>query len=104
MNDYDVKIPNFTFYGGRKQATTKFRLQLGVTVHEFMLISICQCLCHTMKVSWSHGFIRIDLQKRVRRHHLRGILNSPARAVCEPIDRVHSMKNISTVLEKRFHS
>ena len=26
LNDYDVKIPNFTFYGGRKQATTKFPL------------------------------------------------------------------------------
>ena len=26
-------------------------LQLGVAVHEFMLISICQCLCHIMKVS-----------------------------------------------------
>ena len=24
QHDYDVKIPNFTFYGGRKQATTKF--------------------------------------------------------------------------------
>ena len=34
-----------------------FGLQLGVTVHEFMLISICQCLCHIMKVSWNHGFI-----------------------------------------------
>ena len=33
------------------------RLLLGVTVHEFMLISICQCLCHLMIVSWSHGFI-----------------------------------------------
>ena len=22
--DYDVKMPNFAFYGGRKQATTKF--------------------------------------------------------------------------------
>ena len=22
LHDYDVKIPNFTFYGGRKQATT----------------------------------------------------------------------------------
>ena len=33
------------------------RLLLGVTVHEFMLISICQCLCHIMIVSWSHGFI-----------------------------------------------
>ena len=31
-------------------------LLLGVTVHEFMLISICQCLCHIMKVSWSHSF------------------------------------------------
>ena len=32
-------------------------LLLGVTVHEFMLISICQCLCHIMIVSWSHDFI-----------------------------------------------
>ena len=32
-------------------------LLLGVTVHEFMLISICQCLCHIIIVSWSHGFI-----------------------------------------------
>ena len=30
-------------------------LQLGVTVHEFILISICQCLCHIMKVSWFRG-------------------------------------------------
>ena len=22
LHDYDVKMPNFTFYGGRKQATT----------------------------------------------------------------------------------
>ena len=24
LHDYDVKIPNFPFYGGRKQTTTKF--------------------------------------------------------------------------------
>ena len=24
LNDYDVKFPNWTFHGGRKQATTKF--------------------------------------------------------------------------------
>ena len=24
LHDYDVKMPNFAFYGGRKQATTKF--------------------------------------------------------------------------------
>ena len=24
LHDYDVKIPNFVFYGGRKQAMTKF--------------------------------------------------------------------------------
>ena len=24
LQDYDVKMPNFSFYGGRKQATTKF--------------------------------------------------------------------------------
>ena len=24
LHDYDAKMPHFTFYGGRKQATTKF--------------------------------------------------------------------------------
>ena len=24
LHDYDVKMPNFAFYGGREQATTKF--------------------------------------------------------------------------------
>ena len=24
LHDYDVKMPNFVFYGGRKQAMTKF--------------------------------------------------------------------------------
>ena len=24
LHDYDVKMPNFAFYGGRKQATAKF--------------------------------------------------------------------------------
>ena len=24
LHDYDVKMPNFAFYGGRKQATRKF--------------------------------------------------------------------------------
>ena len=24
LHDYDVKMPNFAFHGGRKQATTKF--------------------------------------------------------------------------------
>ena len=24
LHEYDVKMPNFAFYGGRKQATTKF--------------------------------------------------------------------------------
>ena len=26
LHDYDVKMPNFALYGGRKQATTKFYL------------------------------------------------------------------------------
>ena len=46
------------------------RLQLGVTVHEFMLITICQCLCHIMKVSWSHGFIGFVV------HRFRGVMES----------------------------
>jgi len=24
LHDYDVNLPNFAFYGGRKQSTTKF--------------------------------------------------------------------------------
>ena len=28
LNDYNVKMPNFTFYGGRQQATTKFSCSL----------------------------------------------------------------------------
>ena len=24
LHDYDVQMPNFSFYGGQKQATTKF--------------------------------------------------------------------------------
>ena len=37
-------------------ASYLFRLLLGVTVHEFMLISICQCLCHNDSImeSWFH--------------------------------------------------
>ena len=28
VHDYDVKMPNFAFYGGRKQATTKLYFSL----------------------------------------------------------------------------
>jgi len=28
LHDYDVKMPNFTFYGGRRQSTTKFSFSL----------------------------------------------------------------------------
>ena len=39
LHDYDVKMPNFTFYGVRKQATTKFillfALELGYGPLEF---------------------------------------------------------------------
>ena len=49
------------------------RLQLGVTVHEFMLISICQCLCHIMKVSWSQGFIGFVVSIVSWFHKFRGV-------------------------------
>ena len=49
------------------------RLQLSVTVHEFMLISICQCLCHIMKVSWSHGFIGFLVSIVSWFHRFRGV-------------------------------
>ena len=36
LHDDDVKMPNFTLYGGRKQATTKFSLsELGFGPKEF---------------------------------------------------------------------
>ena len=28
LHDYDVNLPNFTLYAGRKQATTKFHFSL----------------------------------------------------------------------------
>ena len=49
------------------------RLQLGVTVHEFMLISICQCLCHKMIVSWSHGFKGLMVSMVSWFHRFRGV-------------------------------
>ena len=41
---------------GRDSEALQCGLQLGVTVHEFMLISICQCLCHNDSImeSWFH--------------------------------------------------
>ena len=49
------------------------RLQLGVTVHEFMLISICQCLCHLMIVSWSHVFVGFVVSVVSWFHRFRGV-------------------------------
>ena len=55
------------------QNTYAGRLQLGVTVHEFMLISICQCLCHIMIVSWSHGFKGLMVSMVSWFHRFRGV-------------------------------
>ena len=54
----------------RKQ---KMWLLLGVTVYEFMLISICQCLCHLMIVSWSHVFIGFVVSVVSWFHRFRGV-------------------------------
>ena len=32
LHDYDVKMPNFAFYGGRKQATTKFYFSFSALI------------------------------------------------------------------------
>ena len=53
--------------------TLEFGLQLGVTVHEFMLISICKCLCHIMIVSWSHGFKGLMVSMVSWFHRFRGV-------------------------------
>ena len=50
-----------------------YGLQLGVTVHEFMLISICLCLCHLMIVSWSHVFIGFVVSVVSWFHRFRGV-------------------------------
>ena len=49
------------------------RLQLDVTVHEFMLISICQCLCHLVIVSWSHVFVGFVVSVVSWFHRFRGV-------------------------------
>ena len=42
LHDYDMKMPNFTFYGERKQATTKFCSETYIkqTPSENALVSV----------------------------------------------------------------
>ena len=45
-------------------------------MHEFMLISICQCLSHIMKVTrslWFHGFIGFVVSMVSWFHSFRGV-------------------------------
>ena len=37
LHDYEVKLPNFTFYGGRKQGSTKFSLSFLNLILEIQL-------------------------------------------------------------------
>ena len=61
------------FHSDESDSNDGVELQLGVTLHEFMLISICQCLCHIMKVSSSHGFICLLVSKDLWFHRFRGV-------------------------------
>ena len=66
-------VYNLSFKGFGLCFSTLKRRELGVTVHEFMLISICQCLCHLMIVSWSHGFIGFVVSVVSWFHRFRGV-------------------------------
>ena len=70
--DKDIQ---FDGYRGRLCLLSSLNLwlQLGVTVHEFMLISICQCLCHLMIVSWSHVFVGFVVSVVSWFHRFRGV-------------------------------
>ena len=49
-------FPQFVSAPLNLMPTVEHWLLLGVTVHKFMLISICQCLCHNDSImeSWFH--------------------------------------------------
>ena len=72
-------VAGITFFSYRDYIVNKpqtvdcLRLKLGVTVHELMLISICQCLCHIMIVSWSHGFKGLMVSMVSWFHRFRGV-------------------------------
>ena len=73
--DVNPDRKNIYFSSSRRdnQGDEKLGLQLGVTVHEFMLISICQCLSHLMIVSWSHVFIGFVVSVVSWFHRFRGV-------------------------------
>ena len=41
LHDYDVKMPNFAFYGGRKQATTKFYFSFWAWIWSYSFRRVC---------------------------------------------------------------
>ena len=54
LHDYDVKMPNFTFFGRRKQATTNFSL--------FLKLSVVAKKSTPGKFAYKHlAFQRIDI-------------------------------------------
>ena len=45
LHDYDVKMPSYTFYGGREQATTNFFLFLNLDmVHKNSNLKELACI------------------------------------------------------------
>ena len=72
LHDYDVKMPNFAFYGGRKQATTKFYFSFWAWIW-FLEIQLREGSPIIDKVSAWVGIIAVKTEK-TQIHFLRDVL------------------------------
>ena len=67
LHDYDVKMPNFAFYGGRKQVTAKFYFSFRA-----WLWPASEGFVYNWQSKWE-GIIAIKTE-RTQIHFLRGVL------------------------------
>ena len=63
LHDYDVKMPNFAFYGGRKQATTKFYFS-------------CWAWIWSLKIQLQEGLPTFDKVSGYRNNHYKDLKNA----------------------------
>ena len=71
LYDYDLKMPNFAFYGGRKQTTTKFNFSFS-NLDMFLRNSTPGGLAFIWKSKWA-GIIAIKTE-RTQIHFLSDVL------------------------------
>ena len=77
LQEYDVKMPNFTFYGGRKQATTNFSLSKlkggpqEINSKEIRPLLTFQANWHKRGKVWKHENSFLKWRFRCRRHRRR---------------------------------